>query len=234
MRQLAFLVVAGALLGGCVAPAADPGGINDPYEATNRVIFDLNLKLDRLALRPTAERYQNYVPETVQDALRNTLDNLHAPVVVANDLFQGEASRAGTMTGRFLVNSTAGLGGLFDVATTWGLQPHDEDFGQTLAVWGAGEGPFVMLPLLGPSNPRDAAGRAGDFALDPSVYIKIKRHLMWEGLRQYLNIVDNRSRSLDALDGIERDSLDFYAAVRSLYRQNRGYQIRNGMPTRDE
>jgi len=91
-----------------------------------------------------------------------------------------------------------------------------------------------MLPLLGPSNPRDAAGRAGDFALDPSVYIKIKRHLMWEGLRQYLNIVDNRSRSLDALDGIERDSLDFYAAVRSLYRQNRGYQIRNGMPTRDE
>jgi len=170
----------------------------------------------------------------VRGSLRNALDNLHAPVVLANDLLQGELSRAGTITGRFLVNSTLGLGGLFDVASRHDLPAHDEDFGQTLAVWGAGEGPYLVLPLFGPSNPRDAAGKAVDVALDPTAYLKIKRHLLWEGTRQYLNLVDTRAHSLEALDGIERDSLDFYAAVRSLYRQNRTYQIRNGLPSSDE
>jgi phospholipid-binding lipoprotein MlaA len=91
-----------------------------------------------------------------------------------------------------------------------------------------------MLPLLGPSNPRDAAGRVADIGFDPTVYIKFKRHLMWEGVRQYLNIVDTRARNLETLDGIERNSLDFYATARGLYRQNRAYQIRNGMPSSDE
>jgi phospholipid-binding lipoprotein MlaA len=228
MRHLAFLLAAGVLLSGCATT-----GTNDPYEATNRAIFDLNLEVDRLALRPTAEHYDRYVPEEVRDALRAALDNLRAPVVVANDLLQAEGSRAATMTGRFLVNSTIGLGGLIDVASRMGLETHDEDFGQTLAVWGAGEGPYVVLPLLGPSNPRDAAGKAVDVALDPSIYIKFKRHVLWEGTRQYLNIVDNRARSLETFDAIERDSLDFYATARSLYRQNRSYQIRNGMPAPD-
>jgi phospholipid-binding lipoprotein MlaA len=233
MRILAFLVAAGMLLGGCATPA-DPAGVNDPYEATNRAIFDFNLSIDRTFLKPTAERYQTYVPETVRDSVRSTLDNLHAPVVVANDLLQAEPGRAGTMTGRFLINSTLGLGGLFDVATRFGIEAHDEDFGQTLGVWGVGDGPYLMLPLLGPSNPRDAAGRGVDVALDPVTYIKFKRHVMWEGVRMYLNIVDTRSRSLETLDGIERNSIDFYATVRSLYRQNRAYQIRNGMPSNDE
>ena len=234
MRLLAFLVAAGVILGGCATPPANPASAGDPYEASNRVIFDLNLKLDSVTLRPTAERYSTYVPEEVRDSLRNALDNLHAPVVLANDLLQGELSRAGTITGRFLVNSTLGLGGLFDVASRHDLPAHDEDFGQTLAVWGAGEGPYLVLPLFGPSNPRDAAGKAVDVALDPTAYLKIKRHLLWEGTRQYLNLVDTRAHSLEALDGIERDSLDFYAAVRSLYRQNRTYQIRNGLPSSDE
>jgi len=234
MRLLAFLVAAGVILGGCATPPANPASAGDPYEASNRVIFDLNLKLDSVTLRPTAERYNAYVPEGVRLSLRNALDNLHAPVVLANDLLQGELSRAGTITGRFLVNSTLGLGGLFDVASRHDLPAHDEDFGQTLAVWGAGEGPYLVLPLFGPSNPRDAAGKAVDVALDPTAYLKIKRHLLWEGTRQYLNLVDTRAHSLEALDGIERDSLDFYAAVRSLYRQNRTYQIRNGLPSSDE
>jgi phospholipid-binding lipoprotein MlaA len=234
MRFLYIFLTTGVLLGGCASPPADPAGVNDPYEASNRAIFDFNLSIDRTFLRPTAERYQNYVPEAVRDSLRNALDTLHAPVVVANDLMQAEAGRAGTMTGRFLVNATLGLGGLFDVASRFGLDAHDEDFGQTLAVWGVGDGPYVMLPLLGPSNPRDAAGKAVDLALDPFSYIKFKRHLLWEGTRQYLNIVDNRARSLETFDAIERDSLDFYASARSLYRQNRAYQIRNGMPASDE
>jgi phospholipid-binding lipoprotein MlaA len=233
MRLKAFLVTAGLILGGCACPP-DPAGVNDPYEATNRAIFVLNLKIDRLTLRPTAEVYQDNLPEEVRDGLRNALDNLHAPVVFANDVLQGEARRASQTAGRFLVNSTLGVGGLFDVAGRMGLASHDEDFGQTLGVWGAGEGPYVVLPLFSPSNPRDAIGKAADIALDPSIYLKIKRHLMWEGLRQYLNIVDTRARSLEALDAIERDSLDFYASARSLYRQNRAYQIRNGMPAGDE
>jgi phospholipid-binding lipoprotein MlaA len=234
MRLLAFLIATGVILGGCATPPADPAGVRDPYEATNRVIFDLNLKIDSLTLRPTAERYSAYVPEAVRDSLRNALDNLHAPVVFANDLLQGEPARAGTIAGHFLINSTLGLGGLFDVAGRHDLPSHDEDFGQTLAVWGAGEGPYIVLPLLGPSSPRDATGKAVDIALDPTVYLKIKRHLLWEGTRQYLNFVDTRARSLEALDGIERDSLDFYAAVRSLYRQNRAFQIRNGLPPTEE
>ena len=229
MRLKAILVAAGLILGGCATPP-DPAGVNDPYEATNRAIFDFNLKVDRLALKPTAEIYQDYVPEGGRDALRAALDNLHAPVVLANDLLQGEGSRAVDTSGRFLINSTLGLGGLFDVAARLGIESHDEDFGQTLAVWGAGEGPYVMLPLLGPSNPRDAAGKAVDIALDPTEYIKIKRHWVWDGTRQYLNIVDTRALNLETLDGIERNSLDFYATVRSLYRQNRGFQIRNGLP----
>jgi len=233
MRLNAILVAAGLILGGCATPP-DPAGVNDPYEAANRAIFDLNLKIDRLTLRPTAEVYQDNVPEEVRDGLRNALDNLHAPVVFANDMLQGEAHRASETAGRFLVNSTLGVGGLFDVAGRMGLASHDEDFGQTLGVWGAGEGPYIVLPLLGPSNPRDTAGKVADVVLDPSIYIKVKRHLMWEGFRQYLNIVDTRARSLEAFDAIERDSLDFYASARSLYRQNRAYQIRNGTPVGDE
>jgi len=234
MRIKAFFVAAGILLGGCAAPQADPAGADDPYEATNRVIFDFNLRIDRTFLRPTAGRYQTYVPEEVRDGIRGVLDNLRAPVVLANDLLQGETRRAGDTAGRFLINSTVGLGGIFDVAGQKGLAAHDEDFGQTLAVWGVGDGPYLVLPLFGPSNPRDGVGKVADFALDPSINVKIKRHWMWEGFRQWLNIVDARSRSLETFDAIERDSLDFYATARSLYRQNRIYQIRNGLPPPDE
>jgi phospholipid-binding lipoprotein MlaA len=234
MRYLAFLVAAGVILGGCATPPESHPVPGDPYEATNRQIFDFNMMVDRTFLRPTAERYQTYLPEPVRDSVRNVLDTLHGPVVFANDVLQGERERASASSRQFFVNATLGLGGIFDVASGMGIDAHDEDFGQTLAVWGADSGPFIMLPLLGPSNPRDATGKVVDIGLDPTGYIKFKRHWMWEGLRQYVNIVDTRSRNLETLDGIERDSLDFYATVRSLYQQNRGYQIRNGMPAPDE
>jgi len=226
MFRLAILFSATLLLTACAAPE----GANDPYESTNRAIFGFNLTIDRLALRPTAERYQTYVPEEVRDSLRGALDNLRSPVIFANDLMQGETGRAGDTLGRFLVNSTLGLGGLFDVATRHGLMGHEEDFGQTLGAWGVGEGPYIVLPLLGPSNPRDAFGLAADQAMDPTHYIRIKRHMFWIGAREYLNIVDTRARSLEAFDAIERDSLDFYAAARSLARQHRASEIRNGRP----
>lgn len=217
-------------MGGCTTVAPGSADAGDPYETANREIFDLNLKIDRLMLRPTAERYSAYVPEGVRDAVRNALDNIRAPVVFANDLLQGEPRRAGRTAGRFLVNSTLGVAGLFDVGTRLNLESHDEDFGQTLAVWGAGDGPYIVLPMLGPSSPRDAAGRLVDIALDPTVYIRIKRHVFWEVGREYITILDTRARNLEAFDDIERSSLDFYATARSLYRQHRASEVRNGMP----
>lgn len=230
MGKFAFWAALGLLLAGCATPATQPMDPADPYEATNREIFDFNLKIDRTFLRPTAERYVAYVPAGLRDAIRNVLDNLHAPVILANDILQGEGRRAEQTAGRFLVNSTLGVAGVVDMGSRMGIPAHEEDFGQTLAVWGAGEGPYLMLPLLGPSNPRDTAGRLGDIALDPTIYLKIKRHLLWSATREYVTIVDTRSRNLDAFDAIERTSLDFYAATKSLYRQHRDSEIRNGMP----
>jgi phospholipid-binding lipoprotein MlaA len=228
MWKLVFLAAAGVVLSACAGTA--PQQPNDPYEASNRAIFSLNMDIDHMFLRPTAARYRNHVPEPVRDGLHNIEDNLHAPVVIANDLLQAEGQRALEQTGRFLVNSTLGIGGWFDFAGRIGLDGHDEDFGQTLAVWGVPEGPYVMLPFLGPATPRDTVGRLGDFALDPTIYIPTKRHLLWIGLRQYSNIVDARSRNLESFDDIERDSLDFYASVESIYRQHRASEIRNGRP----
>ncbi|GAA0527038.1 phospholipid-binding lipoprotein MlaA [Rhizomicrobium palustre] len=213
-------------LAGCAAGPTK----EDPYEATNREVFAFNLAVDRLALKPTAERYVAVVPESARNGVHNFLDTLQQPIVFANDMLQGSPSRAGETASRFLINATLGLGGLVDAAGRIGISGHEEDFGQTLAVWGAGEGPYLMLPFLGPSNPRDVAGRLGDTALDPTMYIRIKRHILWSGVRMYGTILDARARNLEALEGIERDSLDYYATVRSLYRQHRASEIRNGMP----
>lgn len=228
MHKLSTLAI-GLLLCGLSGCAAGPDK-DDPYEATNRDIFAFNMAVDRLALKPTAERYNAYVPETVRDGIHNALSNLQAPVVFANDLLQGAPSRAGETGERFLLNTTLGLAGLVDVAGRLGITGHEEDFGQTLGVWGVGEGPYLMLPFLGPSNPRDTVGRLGDVALDPTSYIRIKRHLLWSGVRLYGTVLDARARNIDTLDSIERDSLDFYGTVKSLYRQHRQSEIRNGMP----
>jgi phospholipid-binding lipoprotein MlaA len=230
MRKLVFLAAAVFLLGACSSVQTGLSEAVDPAESTNRQIFDFNLTIDSMALRPTAERYQTYVPQRLRNGVRNALDNLHAPVVIANDVLQGQPKRAGQMTGRFLVNSTLGLGGLLDMSTRMGLEGHDEDFGQTLAVWGVGEGPYLMLPLLGPTCPRDVVGRTVDLALDPTMYIRIKRHIMWVGVREYITILDTRSRNLESLDDIERNSMDFYATVRSIFLQHRASEIRNGIP----
>jgi phospholipid-binding lipoprotein MlaA len=138
---------------------------------------------------------------------------------------QGEVDRAVVTIGRFAINSTAGLGGLIDVAAKMGIDGHREDFGQTLAVWGSGEGPYLMLPLLGPSNPRDVTGLVVDGFIDPVPYFVSTDVQL---ARTLVRGVDERERVLDALDEIERTSLDFYATLRSLYRQRRADEIRNG------
>jgi phospholipid-binding lipoprotein MlaA len=232
MRFFAILaaILAGFCLSGCGTPGPTGLADNDPYEATNREIFDLNQRIDSYTLRRAAETYTEMVPDPVRNSIHNALANLDLPVTFANDVLQGKPKRAGETVCRFAVNSTLGVAGLFDTASRMGIPDHAEDFGQTLAVWGVGEGPYLVLPMLGPAPPRDAAGRVVDVALDPTIYIRIKRHTLWALEREYLTLLDLRARNMETLDDIERNSLDFYAATRNLYRQYRGSEIRDGEP----
>jgi phospholipid-binding lipoprotein MlaA len=230
MRGLSklFVVGMGVLLAGCAT--ADPSGQNDPYEQTNRAVFDFDQKLDKFVLSPVAGVYVDVLPDPAREGIHNFLLNLDLPVTFANDLLQGEMHRAGETFGRFTINSTLGIGGLLDPATDFGIPYHKDDFGQTLGTWGVGEGPFIVLPLFGPDPPRDAGGQIVDIFLDPTTYIPIREHFWWGAGRQALAIIDTRSRNLDTLQNIERGSVDYYASVRSLYRQMRNNEIRNGRP----
>jgi phospholipid-binding lipoprotein MlaA len=226
-----------AALAGCATPPSDdPDALaafkeaNDPLEPMNRYFFELNYAADELLFKPLAGWYYVALPDFAQDGVRNALRNLRSPVVLANDLIQGETERAGITVGRFLVNSTLGLGGLFDIASRMGLEYHDEDFGQTLAVHGVGEGPYLVLPLFGPSNPRDAVGKVVDMAFDPLTYLGyyVSGFDTVGTATSLLDGVDLRARNLKTLDEIRRGSLDYYATLRSLYRQRRVDEINNG------
>jgi phospholipid-binding lipoprotein MlaA len=150
-------------------------------------------------------------------------------------MLQGEVSRAGKSAWRLVINSTIGFGGFFDPASKIGIPGHSEDFGQTLAVWGVDEGPYLILPFLGPSNPRDALGLAADTILiDPTNQIPFKQHIWWDAGRMYFTLLDLKGQSYQTLQGIQRSSVDYYSSLRSLYRQMRAEQIRNGRQTRQE
>jgi phospholipid-binding lipoprotein MlaA len=204
---------------------------NDPYEPTNRGMLALNQQFDQIFFLPALKRYR-WLPEEVRTGLHNFLRNLALPTIFVNDTLQAKPARAGCTVARFVINSSVGLGGLFDPATRLGAPYHGEDFGQTLSIWGVDEGPYLMLPLLGPSNPRDTLGLAVDtFGTDPTNHIHFKQHFWWAAGRQYLNVLDLRSQTFETLQGIERSSVDYYAALRNLYRQARDNEIRDGAPT---
>ena len=228
----AFLVFA---ITGCAGapPADDPIAVamhheaNDPMEPLNRGILEVNLMLDKALLKPVAFGYKEAVPYPVQTMIGNFMRNLRAPVVFVNDLLQGETERAGDTLARFLMNSGLGMFGVLDIASEFGVPRHDEDFGQTAAVWGIEEGPYLMLPLLGPSSLRDAAGKVVDFFFDPLTYVSYGTF----GYPRFIaQIVHVRARRYDEINRMEKTSLDFYATVRSLYRQKRADEIRNRRP----
>jgi phospholipid-binding lipoprotein MlaA len=230
---LALLVLAGA---GCATPppADDPEALaeyretNDPFEPANRALFEVHEVADRFVLQPVAEAYRDILPQPVRTGIRNILGNLRAPVILANDLLQGEVSRARITLGRFMVNSTLGLGGLLDVARDWGVPGHSEDFGQTLAVWGAGEWFYMFIPLLGPSSPRDLAGQGVDFAFNPLTWLGQGVLVDAAGwTRLGLTVVDTREALLEPIDQVRAASLDPYSTLRSAYRQRRAFEIRN-------
>ena len=218
------------LLSACTTASPQALAQNDPLEPTNRAIFQLNRWWDHCCLVPTIHRYQDWVPAAGRRGIHNFLGNLNGPITFVNDIAQGEVSRGGQTAGRFVINSTLGLGGLFDPASRMGIASHSEDMGQTMASWGVGEGPYLMLPLLGPSDPRDMTGMAANIALDPTNLIPMKQHVWWAAFRQYMVLLDLRSETLETLEGVERSSVDYYASMRSLYRQVRSDQIRNGAP----
>ncbi len=202
---------------------------NDPLEPMNRYFFEVNQFLDEILLKPFAGWYHLALPDPAEDGVRNVLRNLKSPVILANDLFQGEWNRAGTTVSRFFINSTIGVGGLVDVASMMDMKYHEEDFGQTLAVYGTGEGPYLHLPILGSGNPRDYSGRLVDYALDPLTWVGFAYNVPEiNTARTGLETLDTRARNLEAIDELKRGSVDFYATARSLYRQQRNDLIRNG------
>lgn len=241
-KMLQRLAIAGAVVmsvavGGC-ATKPDPTDeaavqayqeANDPLEPMNRYFFSVNMFLDEMLLKPFAGYYNIALPQVAKDGIRGILRNVNTPVILANDLFQGEGNRAGITAGRFFINTTLGVGGIFDVAKHFGMPYHEEDFGQTLAVWGSGEGPYLMIPIMGPSNPRDAAGSVVDKLLDPMTYIGYIYNVGYiNTIRGGLEAIDTRSRNMQAIDDLQKGSIDFYATIRSLYRQQRNDAIRNG------
>jgi len=230
LRSAAVAALA-VVMSGC---ASAPNGnvtepvVSDPLEIPNRFVFAVNEATDILVIRPATEVYVGVVPDPVRQAIHNFIQNLLSPLYIANNLLQGDFQGAQVATGRFMTNTILGVGGVFDIASTAGMPEQPEDFGQTLAVWGVGSGPYLVLPLIGPSNLRDATGYAVDTVGDPVRlwgYGTDNKDILYG--RAATTTVDRRSQVLAEIDDLRRNSLDFYATVRSLYGQQREAAIRD-------
>ena len=201
---------------------ADTAITFDPLEGMNRAVFSFNEQADRWVLKPVAEAYDWAVPGPAKTGVSNFFNNLGEPLVIINDLLQGKFLQALSDTGRFLINSTLGIYGLFDVAKHLNLPAHKEDFGQTFGVWGVDEGPYLVLPFLGPSNVRDGAGLA--VTLTNDVISQVDDTGATEKLRVG-DAVDTRYKSLDASDALAEGALDPYAFMRDSYTQHRRLKV---------
>jgi phospholipid-binding lipoprotein MlaA len=214
---------------------ADPDpGVHDPLERTNRGVFAFNETLDRWILEPVATGWDFVVPDPTERAIRRFFDNLDFPRIFLNNLLQGKPVAAAQDVGRFAVNTTVGLVGFFDPATHLGLPAHEEDFGQTLGVWGVPAGPYLVLPLLGPSSPREVGGMLVDSSAGAySWFVPTYVNLIVNGARA-VRIVNTRSRLLETIREERKAAFDFYAAVRNAYVQRRENQVRDHEPAPEE
>lgn len=217
-RGIALTLLAGATLAGC-ASGPNP---RDPYEKFNRQVFKFNDAIDKAALKPAATAYKQVLPTFVQTGVSNFFGNLSDPWSAVNNLLQGKGSEGMSDIMRFAVNSTLGLGGLLDIASEAGLNKHNEDFGQTLGAWGVTPGPYLMLPLLGPSTVRDTAVIPLDIAADPWGY---KEPVGWRNVGIGVRAVDQRAAVLDASNLMEQAALDRYEFIRDGFLQRRQSRI---------
>ena len=208
--------------------------VADPFEPFNRAMYSFNTGVDKVLLGPAANVYETVVPQFGRSRVRDFIDNLKSPVWFANDVFQGDFDHAGVTAQRFALNTTVGVLGVYDYAAHHAdLPKRDEDFGQTLGVHGVGNGPYLMLPLYGPTTLRDFGGTLVDIALDPLTWAEFEGDTAFRATTRTLDIVDIRVQTQPAIE-VVRESVDPYAQARALYVQNRNDRISNGEGTYDD
>jgi phospholipid-binding lipoprotein MlaA len=223
--RLLGLIVVLLIASGCATPGRTTP--SDPLKGLNRAVYKFNDTLDRAAVKPAAKGYRAITPRWFRTGVGHFFSNLVYPTTIINQLLQGKPGLSLKDTGRFLVNTTIGIGGLLDVATPLGLESHDEDFGQTLAVWGIGSGPFINLPLFGPSSLRDAPSRVVDYFTDPLTYVDLSTGADL-GVRA-LDLLNARVELL-SVDSTLRSTFDPYVFVRDAWAQQREFEIFDGDP----
>jgi phospholipid-binding lipoprotein MlaA len=202
--------------------------IQDPFEEGNRVVFAFNDAVDDVVIHPIVTGYRAVVPQPGRTGLRNFLSNLKSPVYLANEVLQGDFNGAGNVMARATINTFAGAGGLVDIAGYEGFEKQPEDFGQTLAVWGVGHGPYLVLPLLGPSSLRDYAGFFVDSYADPlKIMLDNSDDMEIQHIRTGLQVLAIRDELMDVLKDLEKSSIDYYAAIRSAYYQRRDAEVKD-------
>ena len=212
----------------CTHNGTETGEIYDPWEDSNRTSLEVNDALDRAVLEPVAKGYRAVTPRAGRVAVSNFLKNLNSPVVMGNQLLQGDIEGFGNTSARAFINTLAGFGGILDLAEEGGIPHEPEDFGQTLAVWGAEPGPYLMVPFFGPSNVRDLSGNIVDGLADPlRIYLfNIDREPLHYA-RVGAGVVSKREELIGVIDDLRRNSFDYYAAIRSAYNQQRQALIRD-------
>lgn len=225
-NAVSLLVLVAALAAPSLACAQEANG--DPWEGFNRGLFAVHEGVDQAVVEPVARGYRAITPGPVRGGLRNFLRNLRSPVIFVNDVLQGEFTRAGTTAARFGLNTSVGIGGVLDPATSMGLERHDEDFGQTLAVWGVEPGPYLFVPLLGPSNVRDTFGAVVDTAFDPLTWAEGEDADEFRIGRGVFAALSTREQLLEPIDDVRASSIDPYASFRGSYTQLRDSAIQNG------
>lgn len=228
---IALTLTAALALTGCAdytnqAALDDPDTNADEYEGFNRAMYSVHNAIDIVILKPITAAYRFVVPETGRTMVTNFVHNLGSPVFLANSVLQGDVDNSVNTFWRFTVNTTFGIGGLFDVATEAGLKARDADFGQTMAVWGVGSGAYVFVPVMGPGTVRDSVGRLVDFVWNPSVWARSNGYAY---AQTAITIVDKRSQLYTVINDVQRTSLDPYATFRSGYMQRRVAEIRKAM-----
>ena len=226
ITTLAVAAAAAGLLGGC----ATSGSAKDPIEGFNRAMFGFNEGLDQIVIKPVAQGYEAILPSPIRTGVTNFFSNIADVFIGVNNLLQGKPGAAASDGGRFLVNTTVGVLGIFDVASQMGLEKHDEDFGQTFGRWGMGDGAYVVLPFFGPRTVRDAVGLGFDVYVDPVANVD---HVPTRNTLLVTRIVSDRSDLLKADKIIEEAALDKYSYIRDAYLQRRRSLIHDGEPPRE-